>query len=789
MELLAPVGNVQNFHVALDNGADAVYVGAPGFNARNLSRDLQIEEIAAMIEYCRKHDKKLYVAANSLILEKEFSAVLEHLALLDALRPDALIVQDFGLIRLIHRHFPKLRIHGSTLTTAHNSETVQVLGNFGCERVVLARELTLKEIETIARKSGDVELEVFIHGAMCFSYSGLCMFSSFLGGKSGLRGRCVQPCRRAYSVAGPAGFVPSTVNVKPGKRTPSRTAGKPGMAKKPSVVSGKGRLSKAEYLFSMNDLSGLSAVPVLRDLGIASLKIEGRLRSAHYVEHTVRAYRMMIDATAENVEQVLPEAEALAEQAMSRKTSTGYFFSPQPSEAISPQQSGNMGLHLGRFTRILGSGKNCVARIKLKDNVTVGDRLRLHIEPGGERIAFTLKEMRDEKGEAIPRGLVDENVQLLLPSELAQHKISHCDIYKVDGSSAFVAVEKLAIDVTRKEVESLRERLVQKLFHLHDETIMGVGPTPDLQMQVDVVPFEQSSAKQRYKNRTRGARAGRDGNDLSLHKKLKLPLEWWLRLDSSKAILNPLPFTPDRYVLSFDKAMIRESAPIKRYLGKNTRKVIWALPPLVMENDLGRCRKNIQLLIAQGFRSFQVGHISQIEMFGREKVHLYGDYSLNLMNAQSLMMASEIGFEGVQISMEGDRESIFQSLSAYKALAHREGGEVFRIPVGLTIYGTPPLYTARLASSHLQFDRQLVSPKDETFVIRKREGYTQTHPVKPFSLLPYLDDIKELGVNYVVMDLSGSGRSTRELDELAVRLAGTGRVMKLPTFNYLGELQ
>lgn len=139
MELLAPVGNIENFHVALDSGADAVYVGAPGFNARNLSKELRIEEIAAMIDRCRTDGKKLYIAANSLLLEKDLGTVIEHLAVLDRLAPDALIVQDLGLVRLIHQYFPEFEIHGSTLTTAHNLQSVEVMGKLGCDRVVLAR--------------------------------------------------------------------------------------------------------------------------------------------------------------------------------------------------------------------------------------------------------------------------------------------------------------------------------------------------------------------------------------------------------------------------------------------------------------------------------------------------------------------------------------------------------------------------------------------------------------------------------------------------------------------------
>ncbi|MBW1636157.1 MAG: U32 family peptidase, partial [Deltaproteobacteria bacterium] len=198
-ELLAPAGNIENFFAALDAGADAVYAGAPGFNARNIAKALSLEEIGAMIEYCRAEGRKFYVAANSLVLERELPSVLKSLALIQEMEPDGLIVQDLGLVHLVKNYFPGLRLRASTLMAAHNSESVSFLADMGFENVVLARELTLKEIGVISSRSADIELEVFVHGAMCFSYSGLCLFSSYLGGKSGLRGRCVQPCRRSYS--------------------------------------------------------------------------------------------------------------------------------------------------------------------------------------------------------------------------------------------------------------------------------------------------------------------------------------------------------------------------------------------------------------------------------------------------------------------------------------------------------------------------------------------------------------------------------------------------------------
>ncbi|MGL1931787.1 MAG: U32 family peptidase [Desulfotalea sp.] len=789
MELLAPVGNIQNFHVALESGADAVYIGAPGFNARNLARDLQLDEIGAMIDYCHERDKKIYLAANSLILEKEIHSIVHDLALIEKMGPDGLIVQDMGLIRLINEFFPGITIHGSTLTTAHNSESVNVMANMGCERVVLARELTLKEIETIARKTPETELEIFIHGAMCFSYSGLCLFSSYLGGKSGLRGRCVQPCRRAYREGSSSSVMEQHRSKKLGKGGKNVKPRRGAKQKSQPNIRGTAK-SKAEYLFSMNDLEGLEVVPQLQAIGIDSLKIEGRLRSAHYVEHVVRAYRTVMDSSESDFPEALVEAKKLSQQAMSRKTSPGYFFSPQPAEAISHLHSGNMGLHLGRFTKIEDKSGDNYARLRLKDNVNLGDRLRLHIEPGGDRTAFSLKELLSDSGKDIQSARGGSQVRILLPPQIKEYRFASCEVYKVDGKSSIKAAGNLPIARKKSELVELNKKQLGKIKYVQRETVpLLLEPIEGLIEFEDIKRNTMKPKKNSFKARVSSRRA-KPGMD-NLHKQLRLPMEWWLRLDSPKTILGPLPFTPDRFILSFDRAMIRQASQIKRYLGKNARQVIWALPPVILENDLNQARKNIKLLVSSGYRSFQIAHWSQLELFGREKVTLFGDYSLNFLNAQGIMLASKIGLESVQFSMETDRENLYTSLATFNDLTttYRDSEKVAKIPVGMTVYGVPPLYTARLASSHFHFGRNVFSPKEESFVVRKKDGFTQTHPNKPFSLLPYLQDIKAMGVNYVVVDLSGGLSDARGLDDLSARFAGVTRGGKLPTFNYLGTLQ
>jgi putative protease len=412
-ELLAPAGSINVFERAIEAGADAVYIGAPALNARAQSRNFSMAEIGAMVAFAHAKGVKLYLATNSLLKEDEIHQALATLAMLEELQPDALIIQDLGIYHLCRKYFQHLRLHASTLLGAHNSLVVHQFEKMGFERVVLARELTIKEIGTIAKNS-TAQLEVFVHGALCFSYSGLCLFSSYLGGKSGLRGRCVQPCRRRYQW--------------------KQQGEKPG------------------YYFSMNDLSGIDHVSELMKAGVASLKIEGRLRSAHYVSSVVRAYRMVIDADAEK-RNILDDAKELLKQAMGRKTSQAFFSITESNEPISPYHSGNIGMYLGQAGKGTGRGK---VSLVLKQPLQVGDRLRLHQEDTGERVAFTLRNVT-KNGRKISQAEPGDVLVLEVPAVVKTGD----SLYKVDSRTAREA-EKVQPTIHPRQFNQDIKKLQQK---------------------------------------------------------------------------------------------------------------------------------------------------------------------------------------------------------------------------------------------------------------------------------------------------------------------------------------
>ncbi len=348
-ELLAPAGTIEAFDAALEAGADAVYVGVGAMNARAFAKNFTLQDVAGMTRAAHGQGRKLFVALNSLMKEDEISATVEVMACLNEIGVDAVIIQDLGIWRIASTHFPMLNLHASTLMTIHNSAGVLQAERMGFKRVVLAREMTLREIRDVARATS-VELEVFVHGAMCFTYSGLCMFSSFHGGKSSMRGRCVQPCRRHYEWAGRRGT-----------------------------------------FFSMDDLNGIGFVQALGHMGISSLKIEGRLKPPHYVSSVTRAYRMILDLPDDVPQSVrdatMEEARQLIAQSLGRPGSTGYFLSSSPLGAVSPTRAANTGQYLGKVVRVQEHGLIVAGKVIPQD----GDRLRLVDTIYDRQQAFTCR--------------------------------------------------------------------------------------------------------------------------------------------------------------------------------------------------------------------------------------------------------------------------------------------------------------------------------------------------------------------------------------------------------------
>lgn len=254
-ELLAPAGSLEILKGVIESGADAVYVGGSMFGARAYANNFTEEELLEAIDFAHLRGVKVYLTVNTLIKNSEFSKLYDYLLPYYKRGLDAVIVQDLGVVKAIHEYFPSMEIHTSTQMTVTGADGVRFLSQFGVTRVVMAREVSLAEMKRIHEETG-IELEAFVHGALCYSYSGQCLFSSILGGRSGNRGRCAQPCRLPYTVEG----------------------------------------KKDEYILSLKDMCGIKALDKLHDAGVYSLKIEGRMKQLEYACGVVKYYRSYIDS-------------------------------------------------------------------------------------------------------------------------------------------------------------------------------------------------------------------------------------------------------------------------------------------------------------------------------------------------------------------------------------------------------------------------------------------------------------------------------------------------------------
>ncbi|MBC8003951.1 MAG: U32 family peptidase, partial [Verrucomicrobia bacterium] len=322
-ELLAPVGNTESFYAALNGGADAIYLGLQEFNARGRASNFTRPMLQLAISKARENKVKVYITLNTLIKNKEIDSLIEILSFLSSLKVDGVIIQDWGVYYIAKRFFPKLVLHASTQMGNHNSEGVNFSAHKGFMRTVLARELTMTELEKIASESTS-ELELFIHGALCYSFSGMCLFSSYAGGQGANRGLCKQSCRRIYFDR-----------------------------------------EQKHALFSLKDNQQLNNLRKIISLGIHSLKIEGRMKSADYVYQVCKAYRMAVDDP-----QHMDEAAKMLELDTGREK-TSYFLGGNVSDGITDDPS--TGKLIGQVKEVTKKAISFESSIPLEE----GYRLRI----------------------------------------------------------------------------------------------------------------------------------------------------------------------------------------------------------------------------------------------------------------------------------------------------------------------------------------------------------------------------------------------------------------------------
>ena len=373
IELLSPVADFDCLKAAVQNGANAVYFGSNLFSARAFAKNFDKEELEQAINYAKLRGVKTHLTLNTLIKDEEFVDAINVAKTAYEFGIDAIIVQDLGLARFLIKNFPDIEVHASTQMTTSNIEGVKKLQDLGFKRVVLSRECSISEIEHICKNS-NIEIEVFTHGALCISYSGQCLFSSMVGGRSGNRGMCAQPCRLPYS-----------------------------------LFSGDKILDKG-YLLSPRDLCSLENLPDLISAGVSSLKIEGRMKSPTYVATVTKIYRKYIDLAYKFLNNDISKYEIdkndekeLMQVFNRGEFSTGHLLDSPNKKLIYPQKPNNMGITLGKIIKF-NPNKGLITA-KLENEVAIGDGISFE----NESTKYTISELMN-KNVNIKSGKTEETV-------------------------------------------------------------------------------------------------------------------------------------------------------------------------------------------------------------------------------------------------------------------------------------------------------------------------------------------------------------------------------------------
>ena len=403
VELLSPVGNMECLIQAVNNGADAVYLGGKKFGARHYANNFDYDEMIEAIKYCHLYGVKIYVTVNTIVFEKELDEVLKFVEFLHSNQVDAIIVQDLGLIRIIRKKFPNMEIHASTQAHNHNDYGLSLLKSLGVKRAVLARELSLKEIKNLKT---DIDKEVFIHGALCVSYSGCCLFSAMHGSRSGNRGECVGSCRLPYKL----------------------------------YENGNEIKTNGDYLLSTKSLCTINDLDKLIDSGIKSFKIEGRMKSSEYVGYITRLYRVKIDEYYFKKKYNVTEEEITnIKKLYNRELTGGYLFDNYGHELMNIKTSNHIGTNLGK---VISIDKKYI-KIRLSDNLYQEDAIRFNNGEG-----FIVNKLYNEKG--------------LLTNQITKGSIALVDNKLNFKNNKNIQTVRKTIDINlNKSIRKLKEKKIE----------------------------------------------------------------------------------------------------------------------------------------------------------------------------------------------------------------------------------------------------------------------------------------------------------------------------------------
>lgn len=753
VELLAPVGSMESLFAAVQNGADAVYLGGKLFNARQYAANFDDEDLKRAVEYAHLRDVKVYVTVNILIDDSEMKDTLRFIKYLYDINVDGIIVQDLGLAYLIRNIFPNFDLHASTQMTINNLPGAIFLRNFGFKRVVLARETPLEEIRRI-HNSTDIQLEGFIHGALCVCYSGQCLMSSILGGRSGNRGRCAQPCRMAYSL----------IDYEKGE-----------------IVFDEW---KDKYLISPKDLNTLEYLDQIVDSGIYSLKIEGRMKRPEYVATIVKNYRQALDCgisslTEENREDVL--------QIFNRGFTKGLPLKDFGRNFISYDRPNNRGMAIGKVEKV----DNKSIYIRLSKDLEKGDGIEIETAEGkykGMVVDFSGNKGELLKIDRFDKVLIGSTVYRTSKRKLIEDAISSFEEenikYPID-MEATISIGKparLTIDFNDKriEVESdyvvekaqkvglTEERVKEQLLKLND-TLYYVDKISIYLDENAFMPVKEINGLRRkgieklneYRLSLNSREAISDEEfNIRLNKYFSLPKKEKVNVNRvSVKVLRKEQFDQldlnklDRIYIGFDEDLIESILA-----AKDKGKEVYILTDRILySKDLDLLKVKIEQVkdIIDGVSVSNLGTLQFI--VDNFNINIHGDLGLNVFNSFTVEALKQNGIKSITLSSELNTKQISRIVEKnqveYEAIAYGY------LPL-MIMKHCPMALVKNCKDDHncesCKFNSGygLKDRKGINFYMERRHNLTTLYNSVPLFMLDTLDKIYKVGVDTIRLDFT-----------------------------------
>ncbi len=686
VELLSPVGDFDCLKAAVQNGANCVYFGANLFSARAYAKNFNDEELKNAIEYCKIRGVKTNLTLNILIKDDELKQAFELAKKAYEFGIDAIIVQDLGLAKMLIKAFPDLPIHGSTQMSVHNLQGALELQELGFSRVVLSRELSIEEIEYICQNS-TIEIECFIHGALCISYSGQCLFSSIIGGRSGNRGTCAQGCRLPYE-----------------------------LIENENTVLDKG------YLLSTRDLCSLDYIPRLINCGVTSFKIEGRMKSPEYVATVTKIYRKYIDLAISGKPYKIDESDRknLMQVFNRGNFSSGHLDTHPNKDLIFPEKPNNMGLFLGQIEKY-NQSKGLIT-LKLNEPVEIGDTISLENETG----TYTISELMNNNNN-IKNANIDETVTF--GRMKGKIKVGN-KVYKMSSKALTQSVlSTFENDTqTRKIPLNCEVKIVKNSpisIHISSASEIEIYRKLDIYCEVDTIPTD--SINHPLEKEKVISQITKTNNTPYYFKNIKVKLDENTFLPNIKA-LNELRRTALNLVEDFAKSKIRKTStaqysetnynkksnqktisvllnnldlekdyttltgfdniymPLKYFTQKNYENILLALsekfnmyiylPTIIKSNYKNLLSLNIEKSISKyHIKGFVLSNISNFKFLNGlnfEEFDLIANYTFNIFNKNTLSELDKLGINKFTISPELNKDIIesFAETSAQELICY-----------------------------------------------------------------------------------------------------------------------